>query len=148
MKIRSIKCVIVGDGAIGKSCFLIRFNTHAFPFEYIPTYFDNFAQNIFVDNRVINLNAFDTVSRGDYERLRPLTYPQTDVVIIGFSVISPMSYENVKLKWYPEIRHHCPSVPVILCGMKLDLRTDRDIINHLKEKGLWAINFDGVRLLF
>ena len=46
----------------------------------------------------------------DYDRLRPLSYPQTDVFLVCFSVISPASFENVKEKWIPEITHHCPKV--------------------------------------
>ena len=34
----------------------------------------------------------------DYDRLRPLSYPQTDVFLVCFSVINPLSYENVKEK--------------------------------------------------
>lgn len=34
----------------------------------------------------------------DYDRLRPLSYPQTDVFLVCFSVVSPSSFENVKEK--------------------------------------------------
>ena len=36
----------------------------------------------------------------DYDRLRPLSYPQTDVFLVCFSVVSPTSLENVEFKWY------------------------------------------------
>ena len=42
--------------------------------------------------------------------------------LICFSIISPPSFENVTSKWYPEISHHCPKVPCLLVGTKLDLR--------------------------
>jgi len=62
---------------------------------------------------------------GNYSRrLRPLSYPQTDVFLICFSLVSPASYENVRAKWFPEVSHHCPNTPVILVGTKLDLRDD------------------------
>ena len=51
---------------------------------------------------------FDTAGQEDYDRLRPLSYPQTDVFLVCFSVVKPDSFENVKEKWIPEIRHHCP----------------------------------------
>ena len=57
-------------------------------------------------------------------RLRPLSYPQTDVFLICFSLVSPASFENVRAKWFPEVSHHCPNTPVILVGTKLDLRDD------------------------
>lgn len=44
------------------------------------------------------LLAFLFVGQEDYDRLRPLSYPQTDVFLVCFSVVSPSSFENVKEK--------------------------------------------------
>jgi cell division control protein 42 len=67
----------------------------------------------------------------DYDRLRPLSYPQTDVFLVCFSVVSPPSFENVKEKWFPEIRHHCPNVPCIIVGTQMDLREDKATLEKL-----------------
>jgi Ras-related C3 botulinum toxin substrate 1 len=74
--------------------------------------------------------------------LRPLSYPQTDVFLLCFSIISPSSFENVSAKWYPEVSHHCPNTPIILVGTKLDLRDDRETIERLREKGLAPITYE------
>ena len=67
----------------------------------------------------------------DYDRLRPLSYPQTDVFLVCFSVTSPASFENVKEKWFPEVHHHCPGVPCLIVGTQVDLRDDSQVIEKL-----------------
>ncbi|XP_021128481.1 ras-related C3 botulinum toxin substrate 1 isoform X3 [Anas acuta] len=67
--------------------------------------------------------------------------PIADVFLICFSLVSPASFENVRAKWYPEVRHHCPNTPIILVGTKLDLRDDKDTIEKLKEKKLTPITY-------
>ncbi|XP_016423856.1 ras-related C3 botulinum toxin substrate 1-like [Sinocyclocheilus rhinocerous] len=77
----------------------------------------------------------------DYDRLRPLSYPQTDVFLICFSLVDSDSLENVSEKWYPEVRHHCPDARIILVGTKLDLRDDKDTIEKLKKKKQTPITY-------
>ncbi|KAG0771002.1 hypothetical protein G6F22_016880 [Rhizopus arrhizus] len=138
---QAIKCVVVGDGAVGKTCLLISYTTNAFPSEYVPTVFDNYSAHVRVDGKPISLGLWDTAGQEDYDRLRPLSYPQTDVFLVCFSLVSPASFENVKTKWYPEINHHAPDTPIILIGTKLDLREDPDTIQKLAQKKMAPISY-------
>eukprot|EP01121_Diplochlamys_sp_Union-15-3_P012015 TRINITY_DN3544_c0_g2_i1.p1 TRINITY_DN3544_c0_g2~~TRINITY_DN3544_c0_g2_i1.p1 ORF type:complete len:188 (+),score=28.00 TRINITY_DN3544_c0_g2_i1:81-644(+) len=119
----AIKCVCVGDGAVGKTCLMISYTTNAFPGEYVPTVFDNYTTNLMFEGKTpVSLGLWDTAGQDEYDRLRPLSYPQSDVFLVAFSVVSSNSYNNVKTKWHPEVRHHCPDAPIILIGTKTDLR--------------------------
>jgi Ras-related C3 botulinum toxin substrate 1 len=96
--------------------------------------FDNYSANVMVDGKTISLGLWDTAGQEDYDRLRPLSYPQTDVFLICFSLVSPPSYENVRTKWHPEISHHAPSTSTVLVGTKLDLREDPATIEKLRDR--------------
>lgn len=149
---RSIKCVIVGDGAVGKTSLLISYTTNTFPQDYIPTVFDNYSTTIALPDpgnpdseaQVFKLNLWDTAGQEEYDRLRPLSYPQTDIFLICFSVNEPNSFENVYDKWFPEIKHNTNfenlslyhqsgKLPILLVGTKSDLRDDDHERDRLQE---------------
>eukprot|EP00727_Mastigamoeba_balamuthi_P013319 m51a1_g861 putative ras-like gtp-binding protein rho1 (310) ;mRNA; f:806323-807646 len=117
-----IKLVVVGDGAVGKTCMLVVFSTRTFPEEYVPTVFENYTATTKIGQRDVSLHLWDTAGQEEYDRLRPLSYPGTDVVLLCFSTISLSSYEAVTEKWAPEIKHYLPRVPSIVVGLKTDLR--------------------------
>merc|ERR1719410_3126940 len=93
-----------------------------------------------VDGKPINLGLWDTAGQEDYDRLRPLSYPQTDVFLVCFAVIAQSSFNNVKQKWIPEITHHAPGVPIILVGTKSDLRNDTETAAQLQSKNLKMVS--------
>ena len=116
--------------------------------------FDNYSAPMVCDGVPVSLGLWDTAGQEDYDRLRPLSYPQTDVFLICFSVVSPSSFENVTSKWCPEIKHHCPDAPILLIGKswtqkkvsekkniflfsgtKIDLREDKEALQALADNG-------------
>ena len=135
-----VKCVVVGDGAVGKTSLLISYTTNSFSLDYAPTIFDNYSALLMVDAKPVNLGLWDTAGQDDYDRLRPLSYPQTDVFLVAYSCVSPASLDNVRTKWVPEIRHHCPNTPFVLVGTKVDLVDDDAILQRLRERGLSPVS--------
>ncbi len=107
---------------------------------FLPSHrFDNYSENMSVNGKFVSLNLWDTAGQEDYDRLRPLSYPQTDVFIVCFSVISPNSFDHVQHKWVPEISHHCPNVPIVLVGNKIDLRDDPAVVAELRNQRITPI---------
>eukprot|EP01098_Paradermamoeba_levis_P002588 TRINITY_DN129_c0_g1_i2.p1 TRINITY_DN129_c0_g1~~TRINITY_DN129_c0_g1_i2.p1 ORF type:complete len:201 (-),score=52.35 TRINITY_DN129_c0_g1_i2:401-1003(-) len=119
---QDVKIMVVGDSNVGKTCMLISYTTNSFPSEYVPTVFDNYTANVIVEGHAINLGLWDTAGSAEYNTLRPLSYPGTDVFLICFSLIAPSSLESVKNQWFPEVQAFSTKVPVVLVGTKLDAR--------------------------
>jgi Rho family protein len=119
----------------------------------VPTVFENYVTDCRVDGRSVQLALWDTAGQEDYERLRPLAYSKAHVLLIGFSVDTPDSLSNVKHKvrrglpnvqyqslifgqWIEEANERCPGVPIILVGLKKDLREDPLAIEEMRKKSL------------
>ncbi|NWU67507.1 RHOF protein, partial [Pterocles burchelli] len=124
---------------------------------YVPTVFEKYTASLQLGGTPVKVHLWDTAGQEDYDRLRPLSYSDANVVIICFDVTSPSSYDNVLTKvtqrsrtrcpsgvpspqvtrvspqWYPEVNHFCKSIPVLLVGCKTDLRRDRQVLQKLQE---------------
>ncbi|KAI8916001.1 ras-related C3 botulinum toxin substrate 2 [Gorgonomyces haynaldii] len=118
------KAVILGDGAIGKTSLIARYTTNTFPKDYIPTVFENRQTQLSVGNQRVDMALWDTAGQDDYSRLRPLSYTDVNVFVLCFSIDCRESFDNIEKKWIPEIKHYCPNVPILLVGLKADLRDD------------------------
>jgi len=127
-----IKCVFLGDGAVGKTSLIVSYTTNGYPSEYIPTAIDTYDVVVHVDGDPVTFEMCDTPGQDDFDTLRPLVYPDTDVFLICFSVVSPSSFLNIREKWIPEIKKSrekgkkkaSKNVPIILVGTQSDLRND------------------------
>ncbi|EGC38963.1 hypothetical protein DICPUDRAFT_75463 [Dictyostelium purpureum] len=138
----SIKVVVVGDGAVGKTSLLISYTTNGIPTDYIPTVFDNYSALLMHNKKPYNLSLWDTAGQEEFDRLRHLSYPHTDVFIVCYSTINPSSFENIYEKWFSEINHFCPGVPIVLVATQMDLRTNQIILDRLAERKLVPVTTD------
>ncbi|UQC74772.1 Ras family protein [Colletotrichum lupini] len=137
----SKKIVVVGDGGCGKTCLLISYSQGYFPEKYVPTVFENYITYPThpPSGKTVELALWDTAGQEEYDRLRPLSYPETDLIFVCFAIDCPNSLENVMDKWYPEVLHFCPYTPLVLVGLKSDLRFKKTCIDMLKTQGLTPV---------
>ncbi|KAG5977603.1 hypothetical protein E4U56_007354 [Claviceps arundinis] len=137
----SKKIVVVGDGGCGKTCLLISYSQGYFPEKYVPTVFENYITypTHSPTGKTVELALWDTAGQEEYDRLRPLSYPETDLIFVCFAIDCPNSLDNVLDKWYPEVLHFCPYTPLILVGLKSDLRYKQTCIEMLKTQGLTPV---------
>ncbi|KAF8187012.1 P-loop containing nucleoside triphosphate hydrolase protein [Mycena galopus ATCC 62051] len=140
MSTGTIKLVVVGDDTVGKTSLYISYKTKHFPTDYIPTIFDGCTIQVAIGTETWTLAPFDTADKPDYDRLRPLSYPQTDVFLVCFSVGLPGSFSNTQQKWFPELKHHCPGVPCILVATQIDLRSDQEAVEKMARHGQLPVN--------
>ncbi|XP_047432595.1 rho-related GTP-binding protein RhoH [Mugil cephalus] len=118
----SVKCVLVGDSAVGKTALLVRFTSETFPDSYKPTVFDNTGVEVFMDGIQISLGLWDTAGNDNFRQIRPRSYQQADVVLICYSVANPNSLASVQHKWIAEVRENLPKVPVLVVATQTDQR--------------------------
>ncbi len=142
-----VKCVVVGDGGVGKSCLMVTAVTGSFPSEYMPCMFGNNTVSTTVEGKSVEVCIWDTAGSSEYDRIRPMSYPDTGVFLVCFSITSPESFESVRTKWHPEINQHCPGTPIILLGTKLDLRDNPGTLDSLKQGELTVVTQEQGRKL-
>ncbi|TPX65394.1 hypothetical protein SpCBS45565_g05178 [Spizellomyces sp. 'palustris'] len=142
------KLVIVGDGACGKTSLLMVQSGEPFPEAYVPTIFENYISRVCISkDRLYELSLWDTAGQEDYDRLRPLSYPDTDVVLLAFDVTNRDSYEGIREKWHPETHHFLHNVPRILVGTKMDLRHQSEMVADLARMGTHPVTYEeGLKL--
>jgi len=89
------------------------------------------------------LGLWDLSMQGeDYDRLRPLSYPETDVFLVCLNVVAPDILHKIKDYWVPEITQHCPKVPFLLVGTQTDLRNDQETVDKLTKNGEKPVSFE------
>ncbi|KAK1164618.1 rho-related BTB domain-containing protein 1-like isoform X1 [Acipenser oxyrinchus oxyrinchus] len=145
--VETIKCVVVGDNAVGKTRLICAraCNTTLTQYQLLATHvptvwaIDQYrvCQEVLersrdvVDEVSVSLRLWDTF--GDHHKDRRFAYGRSDVVVLCFSIANPNSLNHVKTMWHLEIKHFCPRTPVILVGCQLDLRyADLEAVNRAR----------------
>jgi Ras family protein A len=117
-----------------------------------------------------NVYLLSFLGQEDYDRVRPLSYPNTSVILLCFAIDSPDSLDNVQekvfikvyilfflrlfinliphplIKWVEELTEHCNGVPIVLVGCKNDLRNDQKTLEELAKTSQVPVTFEEVKI--
>ncbi|XP_059209782.1 rho-related GTP-binding protein RhoV-like [Centropristis striata] len=142
-----LSCMLVGDGAVGKTSMIISYIFNGYNNEYRQTAFDVFTGLVHVNGIPIRIKLIDTAGQEEFGHLRSLCYAHVDVFILCFSLVNPVSFENITSKWIPQIRAGNPTSPIVLVGTQSDLRYNVDVLIHLNQRGSKPVHFSRARKL-
>ncbi|NXO90973.1 RHBT1 protein, partial [Certhia brachydactyla] len=139
--VETIKCVVVGDNAVGKTRLICARACNATLSQYrllathVPTVWAIDQYRVCQERGAVVVRETFPAALGWPQEGPPQTSrgPRSDVVVLCFSLANPNSLRHVKTMWYPEIKHFCPRTPIVLVGCQLDLRyADLDAVNRAR----------------
>ncbi|KAK7064056.1 GTP binding protein Cdc42 [Favolaschia claudopus] len=136
---QTVKCVVVGDEGSGKSSLLMAYRTNAFPDVPVAT---NFVKSVKFNGDTYFLSLFDTPDNNNGDT----PYSDSDVFLLCFSVVSPKSFQRIRDKWFPELHHYSPGVPILIVGTQADLRTNSAVADTENQEKQMVTHVDGERL--
>lgn len=121
MTTRILNIVVVGDGAVGKTCLLHSFTDKSFSNFYQPTIYDKESIDMILDGQKYTIQLHDTAGQEEYDKIRQQFYKRADCFLLCYCIDNNVSFENAASKWIPEIKTDPPK-PIVLIGTKLDMR--------------------------
>ncbi|XP_068577825.1 rho-related GTP-binding protein RhoV-like [Cebidichthys violaceus] len=142
-----LSCMLVGDGAVGKTSMIISYIFNGYNSEYRQTAFDVFTGLVHVNGVPTRIKLIDTAGQEEFGHLRSLCYAHVDVFVLCFSLVNPVSFDNIASKWIPQIRAGNKTSPILLVGTQSDLRHNADVLIRLDQRSAKPVHFSRARRL-
>jgi len=120
------KIVLVGDSGCGKTALAIKVSENLFNQFYQPTCFESYNAEVATKKGRCNVSIMDTSGCHSLSQLREPAYKDCDAVIVCFDLTDKATLSSIEKKWVPEIKQHCPAVPVFIAGCKRDAMCERE----------------------
>ncbi len=143
------RVMLVGDSGCGKSALAFKLKESVFLDIYEPTGFDDFQTEVWTPLGLCDLTILDTSGSHEDQNLRAKTYKSCDAVLVCFDLSDQTSLSNTEHFWIPEVKKHCPHVPLYIVGCKRDARCEEsctcgyDCCTHTEEDLLQVVQKTG-----
>ncbi|XP_072313535.1 rho-related GTP-binding protein RhoU-like [Eucyclogobius newberryi] len=142
-----VRCMLLGDGAVGKTSMIISYIFNGYNSDYRQTAFDVFTGLVHVNGTPTRIKLIDTAGQDEFGHLRSLCYAHVDVFILCFSLVNPASFHNIATKWIPQIRCCNFMSPIVLVGTQSDLCSNVNVLLHLGERNTTPVHFKKAKKL-
>ncbi|KAF4123114.1 Ras-related protein Rab-5C [Geosmithia morbida] len=121
----SVKLVLLGEAAVGKSSLVLRFVNNDFQENKEPTIGAAFlTQKCNLPSRTIKFEIWDTAGQERFASLAPMYYRNAQAALVAYDLTKPTSLIKAK-HWVAELqRQASPGIVIALVGNKLDLTSD------------------------
>ncbi|EAS32735.3 small GTP-binding protein [Coccidioides immitis RS] len=121
----SVKLVLLGEAAVGKSSLVLRFVNNDFQENKEPTIGAAFlTQKCSLPTRTIKFEIWDTAGQERFASLAPMYYRNAQAALVVYDLTKPSSLTKAK-HWVAELqRQASPGIVIALVGNKLDLTND------------------------
>ncbi|KAJ5092788.1 hypothetical protein N7456_008649 [Penicillium angulare] len=121
----SVKLVLLGEAAVGKSSLVLRFVNNDFQENKEPTIGAAFlTQKCTLPSRTIKFEIWDTAGQERFASLAPMYYRNAQAALVVYDVTKPSSLTKAK-HWVAELqRQASPGIVIALVGNKLDLTNE------------------------
>ena len=155
----NVKITVVGDESVGKTCICLIWDGQTisddiwqFGNKMKRSHSNNVQFQMSIDNKLLEFSVWDTYGTSEFDRLRPLSYPRSNIFLLCFDTSNLTSLQHITQKWYPECNHHMPGTPFMLLGLKSDLRFYQKFItvaqNHTRIQNRFCFVFFKVFFIF
>uniref|UniRef100_A0A8C6WRY6 Ras homolog family member V n=1 Tax=Neogobius melanostomus TaxID=47308 RepID=A0A8C6WRY6_9GOBI len=142
-----VSCMLVGDGAVGKTSMIISYIFNGYNSDYKQTAFDVFTGLVHVNGNPTRIKLIDTAGQDEFGHLRSLCYSHVDVFILCFSLVNPASFHIIATKWIPQIRCRNFTSPIVLVGTQSDLCCNADVLLRLDQRNTKPVHFKQAKKL-
>lgn len=134
--VTSIKLVLLGEAAVGKSSIVLRFVSNDFAENKEPTIGAAFlTQRVNMGDHTIKFEIWDTAGQERFASLAPMYYRNAQAALVVYDVTKPQSFIKAR-HWVKELHEQAnKGIIIALVGNKLDLLENGGGRKVAKEEG-------------